>query len=234
MVAIRMGKNSVRSKTILEMLDGLIEQHHLLKHPFYRAWAEGCLPKESLQLYAEQYYHHVRSFPENLKALSARAGRSLAGLVEENLAEELDPAAPHAVLWRQFAHALGVTDAALDSSRALPGMAALLDAYDEVSSQSSEAQAVAAFYAYEAQVPEIATQKIAGLKRYYGITDSRALEYFAVHEEADQRHRAAWRNWLASEKSADSFGVLCAAERSLKALWAALDAVYPRAYGAKN
>ena len=41
----------------------------------------------------------------------------------------------------------------------------------KLSEGSSKAQAVAAFYAYEAQVPEIATQKIAGLKKYYGITE---------------------------------------------------------------
>lgn len=138
------------------------------------------------------------------------------------------------MLWRQFAHSLGLTDAALDTARPLPGIAALLDTYEEAASQGSAAQAVACFYAYESQVPEICTQKIAGLKRYYGITDSRSLEYFAMHEEADVRHRAAWRDWLSSEKDADSFGVLCAAERSLKALWGALDAVYPRAFAAKN
>jgi pyrroloquinoline quinone (PQQ) biosynthesis protein C len=60
------------------------------------------------------------------------------------------------------------------------------------------------------------------------------LAYFAVHEEADVRHRAAWRNWLENDKEADSFSVLCAAERSLKALWGALDAVYPLACAAKN
>lgn len=229
-----MGKNSVRPRTILEMLDSLIEQHHLLKHPFYRAWTEGSLPKESLRVYAEQYYQHVRSFPENLKQLAGRTTGKLAEIVEENVAEELNPAAPHPELWREFARALGVSDAALDEARPFPGVAALLDTYEEASSQGSPAQAVACFYAYEAQVPEIAKQKIAGLKRYYGITDSRALEYFTVHEEADVRHRAAWRNWLASEKDADSFGVLCAAERSLKALWGALDAVYPRACAARN
>lgn len=229
-----MGKNSVRTRTILEMLDNLIEQQHLLKHPFYRAWTEGSLPKESLQLYAEQYYHHVRSFPENLRSLAARSSGRLAEIIDSNLAEELDAVAPHPVLWRQFAESLGVSDSALDRSRPLPGMAALLDTYDEAASQSSAAQAVACFYAYEAQVPEISAQKITALKRYYGITDSRALEYFAVHEEADLRHRAAWRDWLASEKDADSFGVLCAAERSLKALWGALHAVYPHAYAARN
>ncbi len=225
---------TVKTKTVLEMLDSLIEQHHLLKHPFYRAWTEGSLPKESLQVYAAQYYQHVRAFPENLKQLSARSTGKLTQLIDENVAEELNPTAPHPVLWRQFAESLDVSEDSLDNARPFPGIAALLDTYEEVVSQGSMAQAVACFYAYEAQVPEIATQKINGLRRFYGITEPRALEYFAVHEEADVRHRAAWRNWLANEKDADSFGVLCAAERSLKALWGALDAVYPHACAARN
>ncbi len=225
---------TAKSKTVLEMLDSLIEQHHLLKHPFYRAWTEGILPMESLQTYAVQYYHHVRAFPENLKQLSARSTGKLTEIIDDNISEELNPAAPHPLLWRQFAESLGVSESEMDSARPFPGIAALLDSYDEIVSQGTMAQAVACFYAYEAQVPEIATQKIAGLRRFYGITEPRALAYFAVHEEADVRHRAAWRNWLASEKDADSFGVLCAAERSLKALWGALDAVYPHACVSKN
>jgi pyrroloquinoline-quinone synthase len=46
---------------------------------------------------------------------------------------------------------------------------------------------VAALYAYEAQVPEIATKKIEGLRRFYGVTDAEGLAYFAVHEEAEVR-----------------------------------------------
>jgi pyrroloquinoline-quinone synthase len=229
-----MAKNRAPAKTMLESLDALIEEHHLLKHPFYQAWTEGKLSKESLQLYAEQYYQHVRAFPENLKELAGRANGSLAELVEENLAEELDPSGPHPALWREFAQSLGVSDAALDGARPLPGIAALLDTYDEVVSQGTMTQAVASFYAYEAQVPEIATQKISGLRRFYDITEPRALAYFGVHEVADVRHRAAWRGWLATQKDADTFGVLCAAERSLKALWGALDAVYPQAKATKN
>src|SRR5580698_4625006 len=108
-----MPKNIARPKTLLESLDILITEHHLLKHPFYQAWTEGTLSKESLQLYAEQYYQHVRSFPENLKELADRSHGDLLKLVEENLAEELDPSATHPMLWRQFAQSLGVTDAAL-------------------------------------------------------------------------------------------------------------------------
>lgn len=223
-----MTKNSVKQGTMLDSLDALVEEHHLLKHPFYQAWTEGKLSKESLQLYAEQYYQHVRAFPENLQKLAGRTDGHLAKLVNENLAEELDPSAPHPQLWRQFAESLGVSEAALDQARPLPGIAALLDAFDEVASEGALAQAVAAFYVYETQVPEIASQKISGLRRFYDINDPRALAYFGVHEEADIRHRAAWRGWLASQKDADTLGVLSAAERILKALWGALDAVYPQ------
>src|SRR5208282_525928 len=92
---------------VLAGLDKLVEKYHLLKHPFYRAWAAGTLSREALALYAEQYYQHVRAFPENLKQLASRTNGDLQQVVVENLAEELDPAGPHPVLWRQFAGAVG-------------------------------------------------------------------------------------------------------------------------------
>jgi pyrroloquinoline-quinone synthase len=231
-----MPKNAPKTKTLIESLDALIEKHHLLKHPFYQAWTAGKLSKESLALYAEQYYQHVLAFPENLKQLAARSNgdATLLALVNENLSEELDPSSPHPMLWREFAQSLGVSEASMEDARPLPGVAALLDTYDEVAAQGTKAQAVAAFYAYEAQVPEIATQKISGLRRFYDISEPRSLAYFAVHEEADVRHRAAWRDWLAKQKDADTVAVLCAAERGLKALWGALDAVYPQGCASRN
>jgi pyrroloquinoline-quinone synthase len=228
-----MGKNrSAAKKGLLDHLDSLVQEHHLLKHPFYRAWSEGSLTRESLQLYAEQYYQHVRAYPENLRELVGRTNGNLAQLVQENLDDELDPVAPHPLLWRQFAESVGVSEAALGDSRPLPGIAALLDTFDEIASQGSPVQAVAAFYAYESQVPEISTQKIAGLRRFYDITEPRALAYFSAHEEADVRHSAVWREWLAEQNDEGMFGALCSAERALKGLWGALDAVYPQPAGA--
>ena len=113
--------------TMLDQLDGLIEKFHLLKHPFYRAWTNGTLSKESLQLYAAQYYQHVRAFPENLKQLSSRTDGPLGELVEENLAEELDASNPHPLLWRHFAESLGVEGASLDGATPLPGITTLLE-----------------------------------------------------------------------------------------------------------
>src|SRR6201988_425282 len=90
-------------KTLLDSIDTLIERYHLLKHPFYQAWTEGTLSKEALQLYAAQYYQHVRAFPENLKQLASRTNGdgNLKSIVRENLNEELDASAPHPQLWRQ-------------------------------------------------------------------------------------------------------------------------------------
>jgi pyrroloquinoline-quinone synthase len=216
------------NSSLLTALDELIGQHHLLKHPFYQAWTEGTLPRETLTLYSEQYYQQVKAFPKNLARLAARCDGMLEDLVVDNLAEELDPAAPHPQLWRQFALATGTTEERLDAAQPLPGVAKLLEEFRDVSERQSIAAAVAAFYAYEAQVPEISAEKISGLRTHYGISQPEALQYFEVHQEADVRHRQAWRDWLATEtKGLNEAEILAGAERVLKSLWGALDAVYP-------
>jgi pyrroloquinoline-quinone synthase len=218
---------------VLDCLDRLTQKYSLLKHPFYKAWTQGTLSRESLKLYAQQYYRHVEAFPLHLALLASRCNGELRDLINDNLAEELDPANPHPALWRQFAAEVGVEDSMLKGAKPLPGIAALLDAFDELAGFGSQAQAVAAFYVYESQVPEICTQKIAGLRRFYGIKDPSALAYFAVHEEADIRHRAAWGDWLAKQPASDAVDILAAGERAAKALWCALDAVYPGGCGAR-
>jgi pyrroloquinoline-quinone synthase len=171
---------------------------------------------------------------EILCRLAERAEGELRETVTENLQEELHPAAPHPKLWRDFAASLGVEGAELDSTNTLPGVEALIRTYSDLAEKGSFAEAVAALYAYEAQVPEIAAQKIDGLRRFYNITEPGALRYFSVHQEADVRHRAAWRDWLAKQSAEDSEAAIAAAERSLKALWAALDAIYPQACATAN
>lgn len=52
---------------LLEKIDAAIAEKNLLKHPFYQDWQAGKLSRESLQLYAAQYYRHVEAFPQHLK-----------------------------------------------------------------------------------------------------------------------------------------------------------------------
>ena len=214
---------------LLDKIDAAIAEKNLLKHPFYQDWQAGKLSRESLQLYAAQYYRHVEAFPKHLRILAARADESLKPVVLENLAEEENPAGPHPQLWRDFASALGVSEDDITTSPSLPGTQNVVHTFRDICANRSLAEAVAALYAYEAQVPEIAATKIDGLHRFYGITGSKGTMYFSVHEEADKAHREAWRNWLAQNASTDNVSedqVFASANEALTALWGALDAVH--------
>lgn len=214
---------------LLDKIDAAIAKKNLLQHPFYRDWQAGMLSRESLRLYAAQYYRHVEAFPMHLRVLAARAEESLKPVILENLAEEENPVRPHPQLWRDFGAALGVSEDDITNTPSLPGTQNVVHTFRDICANRSVAEAVAALYAYEAQVPEIATTKIDGLHRFYGISDAKGTAYFSVHQEADKIHREAWRNWLALNASADSAAeeqILASVRDALNALWGALDAVH--------
>jgi pyrroloquinoline-quinone synthase len=80
---------------------------------------------------------------------------------------------------------------------------------------------VAALYAYEYQIPEVARTKRAGLAQFYGIEDERAVSFFTVHEEADEWHRATELEVLSDSCTSDSDRQLVteSAGEAAKALW---------------
>src|SRR5436853_5846951 len=169
---------------LLERLDAAIAEKNLLNHPFYQDWQAGKLSRQALQLYAAQYYRHVEAFPKHLRVLAARTEGPLRDTVMENLAEEEDPSAPHPKLWRDFAAAVGVGEDDITCCPALPGTQAVVQKFREICGDRPVEEAVAALYAYESQVPEIATTKAAGLKNVYGVTEPEGLAYFEVHVDA--------------------------------------------------
>lgn len=211
---------------LLKKIDAAIAEKNLLKHPFYQDWQMGKLSRPALQLYAEQYYKHVEAFPKHLKTLAARTEGSLHELIQENLAEEENPSRPHPKLWRDFGGVVGVSNEAMASSTALPGTQHVVDTFTDICSNRSVTEAVAALYAYEAQVPEIATTKIDGLKKFYGVNQPEGLAYFTVHEEADKEHRAAWRGWLEQHAAGNEEQILASTNEALDALWGTLTAVH--------
>jgi pyrroloquinoline-quinone synthase len=211
---------------LLKKLDAAIAEKNLLKHPFYQDWQAGKLSREALQLYAAQYYRHVEAFPKHLRVLAARTEGPLQGLIQENLAEEENPAGSHPKLWRDFAAAVGVGEDDITCCPALPGTQVVVQTFREICGDRTVAEAVAALYAYESQVPEIAATKIDGLKRFYGIDKAEDVAYFAVHEETDKAHRAAWRGWLEEHAEGNEQEILATTNEALDALWGALDAVH--------
>jgi len=220
------GETTMAKTALLAKIDAAIAEKNLLKHPFYLDWQMGKLSREELQLYAAQYYRHVEAFPKHLRVLAARTEGSIRNVILENLAEEEDPSRPHPKLWRDFAEAVGVREDDITCGPALLGAQAVVETFRGIVGDRSVAEAVAALYAYEAQVPEIATTKIEGLKKFYGVNSREGLAYFEVHEEADKAHRAAWRNWLLEHAEGSDDEILATTNEALDAMWRLLDAVH--------
>jgi pyrroloquinoline-quinone synthase len=214
--------------TFLDALDSLVAEKHLLKHPFYVLWTEGKLSQENLRDYAVSYYPHVAAFPRYVSAVHAQSpDPALRQELLENLIEEERGEANHPALWRRFAAALGADESALSPKARTPEVAALVSTFLETTREGSVPEGLAALYAYESQIPEIAKTKREGLAAFYGITDADAVRFFSVHEQADVWHRQVEREALGrvAGTEAEREKALAAAARCLGALNAALDGI---------
>lgn len=221
------------SKTSIEVvaiLDKQIQERHLLTHPFYQAWSAGTLSLRALQEYSKQYYRHVEAFPTYVSAVHANCpSLPVRQQLLENLIEEERGADNHPELWLRFAEALGIQREAVLSSVALPETTALVQTFRTLTRESSYLAGTAALLAYEAQVPEVATTKIAGLKQFYGVDDQRGLAFFQVHLQADRFHAETARQLLQEQITPEKTDeVVTACEHALAALWGMLDGVYAR------
>ncbi|MGO9451252.1 MAG: CADD family putative folate metabolism protein [Candidatus Binataceae bacterium] len=214
---------------VVATLDEMIAVRSLLKHPFYQAWTAGELPIERLRNYAIQYYPHVAAFPRYLSAIHSRCGDiATRQALLENLIEEERGAENHPELWLRFAEALGVSRASVLESASSPAVENLVRTYADLCSGERPAAGLAALYVYEAQIPAVASAKIDGLKRFYGITDDRGVAFFSVHEQADQWHSQTGADLIERHCSADanaSASALESGRRALDALWSALDSM---------
>lgn len=216
-------------------------KYDLLCHPFYKAWAAGELTREDLREYARDYYHHVAAFPEYLGALAARLPEGeLRTAVLENRDDELGMDAaggrPHDAIWLEFARAMGADAAEVAASTPVAEVRELIESFDNMARKGTPAEALAAFYAYESQVPRVAAEKANGLRDRYGADDA-ACEYFTLHATADVYHSRVWREQLdrlIAEQPAAAAPALDAAENAAKALWRALDGIEARRHAVLN
>lgn len=212
---------------LLDRLDQMIDEHHLLKHPFYTKWAEGTLPLEAMQEYARQYFAFESAMPRFLSAIHSRTESAAARQqLLDNLWDEEHGSVNHAELWLRFAEGIGVARDEVVNAEPNAATQALVDAYSELSREASVAEGVAALYAYERQVPEVAGSKIDGLERHYGVADARTKSFFVVHGEMDIEHSGAERAMLAElAADGDPQPIEHATRRALEAWWNFLTAV---------
>ncbi len=215
------------SRDVIADLDSMIAERSMLKHPFYQAWTAGTLTLERLQNYAVEYYPHVAAFPRYLSAIHSRcADMATRQALLENLIEEERGAENHPELWLHFAEAIGVSRERVVDAVPSYASASLVRAFTELAENGHVPSGLAALYAYESQIPAVATAKIDGLKRFYSITDERGLAFFAVHEKADVWHARTGAELIGRHCNGDNDRKLAvnAADRALGALWSMLDA----------
>jgi pyrroloquinoline-quinone synthase len=212
--------------TVSAGIDAAVARHAMLAHPFYQAWSAGKLTLDDLRAYAMQYFHHVEAFPRAVSAVHSncpdRDGRYL---LAENLAEEEGVGADrddHANLWLMFVEGLGATEDEARAAPLNPETTALIETFRRLSRQSY-ASGLGALYAYESQLPAVASTKIDGLDRFYGVRDASAIRFFTVHEAADVEHSAVCRALLDKLPEAERAEAAAAGEELAKALSAFLD-----------
>jgi pyrroloquinoline-quinone synthase len=221
--------DSLTSSTFETDLLAAVMQHSMLKHPFYVAWSEGKLSKEVLQEYAKQYYAHVRAFPTYVSAVHSHCDDlETRQLLLENLVEEEQGAENHPELWLRFAESLGVTREDVKNAELLPKTKESVARLKQLTQSADYREGLAALYAYESQIPEVAQTKRAGLKEFYGIDDERSVSFFRVHESIDLLHQEVEQRILAKACAtpADKERVTAAASAGAEALWSFLDGVH--------
>lgn len=222
---------------LFQQLDARIAKYDLLCHPFYQAWAAGKLTRDDLREYALDYYHHVEAFPTYLAELAIRLEDSeLRRAVLDNMADEkgLDDGTgergrAHSDLWLDFAEGMGA-QRDRTGHLPLPEIKELMAFFHRVASQGTPEEALAAFYAYESQVPKVAKEKARGLQEQYG-ADERTCAYFILHTSADVYHSQVWRQQLERGVNSDAGAcekALTAAENAARMLWHALDGIETR------
>ena len=218
-------------QTFLIALEERIARYDLLCHPYYQAWTGGQLTRDDLREYASDYYHHVAAFPAYLSALHSRLDDGeLRRAVLRNLCDEEIEGRSHSELWLDFAEGMGA-DREQVRKRALPlEVNELIGHFRSAAGEGSTAEALAAFYAYESQVPRVAKAKADGLAERYG-ADEKTCAYFTLHQFADVEHSHVWRELLSAEIAAHpehAEGALAAAETAAQALWRVLDGMEAR------
>ena len=205
-------------------IDQEIDKRSLLKHRFYKMWSNGELGIDHLRGYSLEYFQLVKAVPELVNNILLKMGESkLRSIVEESQKEEESHVAP----WIRFANSLGVKKKDLLNhvcdENTKEAVSSLVDL-----TRNSLDEAICAMYAYEMDLPNISRSKIEGLNKFYNLSSSDSRNYFEIHQEADIRHAAIWRNMIRKIPDFKYESCVDSAVKSLNAQNLLLDAVYEK------
>jgi len=209
---------------LIYRIDQEVDKRSLLRHPFYKMWSNGELSIDHLQGYSLEYFQLVKMVPELVNNVLVKMGESkLRSIVEDSKKEEESHVKP----WIRFASSLGVKRKDLLNhvcdENTKEAVSSLVDL-----TRNSLDEAICAMYAYEMDLPNISRSKIEGLNKFYNLSSSDSRNYFEIHQEADIRHAAIWRNMIRKIPDHKYESCINSAIKSLDAQNLLLDAVYEK------
>ncbi len=187
-----------------QALDNKISEYNLLDHPFYQAWSAGELPVEALKCYAREYGAFISTLPKGWETLND----------PETAEEETE----HIDMWADFADGLSTEV----SEAQIPQVKTLLETAENLFSQSETA--LGALYAFEAQQPETAKSKLAGLKEFYQLPE-KVEPYFETHSHNEHEAEKLLERIGALPPDSQE-AVVQACEQMSSALWDALTGIH--------
>ena len=187
-----------------QTLDSKISKYNLLNHPFYQAWSAGELPVEALKCYAREYGAFISTLPKGWETL--------------NDAETAEEETEHIEMWEDFADGLNTEIA----DAQIPEVKTLLNTAENLF--SNKETALGALYAFEAQQPETAKSKLAGLKAFYQLPD-KVEPYFETHSHNEHEAEKILERICALSSDAQNTAIQ-ACEQMSSALWDALTGIH--------
>tara|TARA_Y100001968_G_C19316336_1_gene696890 strand:+ start:209 stop:883 length:675 start_codon:yes stop_codon:yes gene_type:complete len=218
--------------SFIEQVDAQIKKHHLLNHPFYKAWNAGELAPEVIREYAAQYFKHVSAFPRYLSSIHTNCDDiNVRQIILENLVEEEMGKENHPELWMRFAEGMGNSRKNVEEAKPNQETKKLVETFMKLSKTQKYHIGIAALYCYESMVPEVAENKIEGLKKFYNINDENTLKFFTVHMHADKWHREVIRKLISDindnkEKQAETLEAVKEALFSLNNFLTGMEKTY--------
>jgi len=187
-----------------QALDSKISEYNLLDHPFYQAWSAGELPVEALKCYAREYGAFISTLPKGWETLND----------PETAEEETE----HIDMWADFAD--GLNTEVYEAQ--IPQVKTLLETAENLFSQSETA--LGALYAFEAQQPETAKSKLAGLKEFYQLPE-KVEPYFEMHSHNEHEAEKLLEH-IGALPTDSQKAVVQACEQMSSALWNALTGIH--------
>jgi pyrroloquinoline-quinone synthase len=185
----------------LDEVKKLLEQYAWANHPMWKSLIEGTVNIEQLREWVRQYgvfalHNHGYHGPLYVNCPDPKMRAMLAEVVyEEGTGLLYSNGKPHNEIWCQFGEAIGLTREEMWGAELCSGARALKAFLNDRCNNSFIEGVSALMLAGEAQVPGFFDKLAKSLKKTFNLTDQ-DVEFFTIHDVADEDHSGAGREIL--------------------------------------